>query len=188
MTRDGELDGLVLSGGSGRPMLVHFPPHMGGEVAASIRVGDHIAVHGVYPRLGQVFAAVALIAQDGHQVRDDGPDAAHHTMASSPGDRLEEAKQVTGTVSLSLLGPKGELRGAVLDDGTVIRLGKKEAATCSELLKPGATLAARGTAIVSAHGTVVDADAVGPTLDALQPVKGTPPDARHAPRHADSRA
>jgi hypothetical protein len=159
-----------------------------GEVAASIKIGDHIAVHGVYPRLGQVFVAVALIAQDGRQLRDDGPEAAHHKIAASPGDRLEKAKEVTGTVSLSLFGPKGELRGAVLDDGTVIRLGKKEAAACSELLKPGASLAARGTATVSAHGTMVDADAVGPTLDALQPVKGASPDARHERRHVHSRA
>ena len=34
---------------SGASQLVHFPPHLAGEIEASIMVGDRIAVHGVRP-------------------------------------------------------------------------------------------------------------------------------------------
>jgi hypothetical protein len=49
-----------------------------------------------------------------------------------------------GTVRLSLFDPKGRLRGALLDDGTVLRVDPKEAARFADLLEPAAAIEARG--------------------------------------------
>jgi hypothetical protein len=45
---------------------------------------------------------------------------------------------------MSLFGPKGELRGALLEDGNLVRLGPKEANHVANLLRPRAALAAGG--------------------------------------------
>ena len=170
MNRHGELDGLLLATADGRTRLVHFPPHLGGDVENAINVGDAIAVHGVKPRGAEVVAAVSLIAASGRAIVDAGPDAPHADVVPS-GDEVRCDVEAAGTVRLSIYGPKGELRGAVLEDGTAIRIGKKEAAAFADLLKPGAELAVRGAAIVGRHGTVVDAEAVGPDPGHLRPVK-----------------
>ena len=46
-----------------------------------------------------------------------------------------EKMEAEGRVRLSLFGPKGELRGALLADGTVVRLGPKEAEHVAKLVK-----------------------------------------------------
>jgi hypothetical protein len=183
MNRDGALDGLVLSDETGQLTLVHFPPHMAGDIEAAISTGDHITVHGMRPRDGAVFLAVMLVAPGGNHILDEGPDGPHRESEALPGEAIEIAKEITGTVRLSLFGPKGELRGALLEDGTVIRIGKKEAPSFTDLLKPAGTLAVRGTAIVSRYGVVVEADAIGADLDHLLVVKGVNPDKPKKPNH-----
>jgi hypothetical protein len=175
MNRDGELDGLLLTRGNGVPQLVHFPPHMAGNVEAAIKVGDHLIVRGVRPRGADVIAAVSLSTADGQQIIDDGPDAPRTTCKPLSGDALSHHKGVSGIVRLSLIGPTGELRGAILEDGTVIRIGKKEAVAFTDLLRPGAAIAARGTAIATALGTMLDAHEIGVDKHSLQPVKGYKP-------------
>jgi hypothetical protein len=171
MNRDGELDGLVLTSEAGTPQLVHFPPHLSGAFEAALKMGDPIAVHGVRPRGADAVAAVALVTLDGRQIVDEGPDARHANGDPSPEGAVLDDKTISGTVRLSLFGPKGELRGAILGDGTVIRIGKKEAVAFADLLEPGATVAARGTAIICPLGTMVDARELGVDEHCLQPIK-----------------
>jgi hypothetical protein len=183
MNRDGELDGLVLATESGAPQLVHFPPHLGADVEAPIKVGDQVTVHGVRPRGAEVIAAVSLITADHHQIIDEGPDAPYPKSEPSPEGAVSHDMKVNGTVRLSLFGPKGELRGAILEDGIVIRIGKKEAEAFAHLLKPGATIAARGTAIICPLCAMLDAQDLGADDLSLQPVKRHKPDkAEHEQR------
>jgi len=184
MNRDGELDGLVLTCETGAPQLVHFPPHMGSAVEAAVKVGEEVVAHGVRPRGADVVTAVALVTADGHQIIDNGPDAPHAASEPSPEAEVFHDKKASGTVRLSLFGPKGELRGAILEDGTVIRIGRKEAEACADLLKPGAAVVARGTAIICPLGTVLDAHEIGSDKHSLRPVKQHKPDKpRHEEKH-----
>jgi hypothetical protein len=170
MNSHGELDGLLLATAPGETKLVHFPPHMGGEVEGAIKIGDVVAAYGVKPRGADVIAAVSLVTATGAPIVDEGPDTPHGEVPA--GDKaVHHDAEVTGTVRLSLYGPKGELRGAVLEDGSAIRIGKKEAAAFADLLKPGAAVAVRGTSIVGRHGTVIDAEALGANAGNLRPVK-----------------
>jgi hypothetical protein len=167
--RHGEVDGLILMYEPDRFLLVHLPPHLGPEITSAIAQGDAVRVRGLRPRGADMVAAVAVIANDGCVIVDNGPDSKDEPK---PQSRQGAKKlQVEGVVSMSLFGPKGELRGALLDNGDSVRIGPKEAAYVAGLLRPGAAIAARGEGLELAHGRVVAAAEIGPDLAHLRPVK-----------------
>jgi hypothetical protein len=146
----GELDGLILD----RDRQVHFPPHLGRQVAKAISVGDKVHVRGVRPRGAAVIAAVSLGKSHGVEIVDNGPDAEKHRVKPAPG--RGRALKVSGAVRLPLHGPKGELWGVLLEDGTVVRLKPEEAARKAKRLTPGARFAAEGMAFENQYGRVVE--------------------------------
>ena len=178
---DGEVDGFVMIGQRQDYILVHTPPHMGGELTRHMKGGDTIGVRGVKPRGADLLAAVAVTAENGRQIIDEGP--VHDRKHPKAHHRKMDAE---GKVRLSLFGPKGELRGALLTDGTVVRIGHKEAEHTAGLLKPGAAIAVRGDGVETDHGRVIDAKQVGSRMDDLQPVKA--PKQKHQPKHEPNHA
>jgi hypothetical protein len=163
----GDLDGVVLAGGG----LVHFPPHLSEAVATAIRPGDPITVHGVRLRGVDMVAAVSLTAKSGEVIIDEGPEA-HAKKHMRKHERPKRQKlDARGTVRLPLFGPKGELRGALLDDGTVLRVGAKEAARLSGLLKPAAAIEARGEGLETKHGRVIEVSEIAAAGSKLNSVK-----------------
>jgi hypothetical protein len=174
----GEVDGFVMNGQTQTPILVHTPPHMEGELTRSAKAGDKLRVRGVRPRGANVLAAVAVTAESGLQIVDKGP--AHDRKHP----KIEHQRmQLEGTVRLSLFGPKGELRGALLADGTIIRIGPKEAEHLTKLLTPGTKIAVSGDGIETQHGRVVQAKEVGSEMNNLRPIKGTKHKAKPGPKH-----
>jgi hypothetical protein len=147
----GELDGLILD----RDRQVHFPPHLGPQVSKAIAIGDKIHVRGVRPRGASVIAAVSLGKSHGTEIVDNGPDA---ERALKPQKGKPSRLTVSGTVRLPLHGPKGELWGALLDDGTVVRM--KAAKT--KQFAVGARFRAPGTALETSFGRVVEIGAGAP--------------------------
>jgi hypothetical protein len=167
----GEIDGLILSYDEDRVLLVHVPPHLCPEIEAAIRPGDEIRVRGVRPRDADMIAAIALTTVDDRTIIDDGPgpdgkkrEPRHH---GKPGQM-----SVSGTVRLPLFGPKGDLRGALLDNGDMVRVDPKEAARFAECLQQHATLAARGEGLETKHGKIVVAKEIGPGPNDLRPLRG----------------
>ena len=174
----GEVEGLVLTDPEGRSRLVRFPPHLAREVEALVGPGAFVSVRGETAGEAGPIAAAALTAADGRAVVDRGPKAhAGPPRQGRPAPRRREDAEVTARVRLTLTAPKGEPHGAILEDGTVVRLGPKEAERFADLLRPGARLAARGPAIGTAHGTVLEAEGLGPDPESLRPVR--PPKRRH---------
>jgi hypothetical protein len=179
----GEVDGFVMRFGPD-DVLVHTPPHMEAELVRRIKPGETVTVRGVRPRGAALLAAVAVIAKDGHRIDDHGPDkdrkhpkVEHWTMTAE------------GTVRLSLFGPKGELRGALLADGTSVRIGPKEAEHIEKLLAPGSTLVVRGDGLETRHGRVIHASEAGSTRDELALVKAPKPKDKPRPKPTgDARA
>jgi hypothetical protein len=174
----GEVDGFVMNGQTQTPILVHTPPHMEGELTGNVKAGDKVRVRGVRPRGADVLAAVAVTGESGRQIIDKGPD---HDRKYP---KIDHQKiRLEGTVRLSLFGPKGELRGALLADGTIIRLGPKEAEDLPELLTPGNKIAVSGDGIETQHGRVVQAKEIGSEMDNLRPIKGPKHKAKPGPKH-----
>jgi len=165
----GEVDGFVMTCGP-EDVLVHTPPHLQGTIIRHLKPGDTVSVRGVRPRGAALLAAIAVVTQDGHRIVDDGPgEERKHAKAE------HRALSAEGTVRLSLFGPKGELRGALLADGTTVRVGPKEAEHIKKLLTPGSRLAVRGEGLETKHGRVIHAKEAGPSFEGLSPLK-TPKD------------
>jgi hypothetical protein len=176
----GEIDGFVMNGETQASVLVHTPPHMETELTRQVNAGDVVSVRGVRPRKADLIAAVAVTTTNGARIVDAGPD---HDREHP---KLEKRKMsAEGTVRLSLFGPKGELRGALLADGTVIRIGPKEAEQVARLLAPDARIAVRGDGIETKHGRVVHAKEIGSSSDDLRPIKQAKPKPKHEakPKH-----
>ena len=185
----GEIDGILLADG----MEVHVPPHLSGEVRAAVRLGAAITVYGVRPRHAEMIAAVAIEAESGKRIVDNGP------PKEAPGEHGDEGRgklkhdakarhapmEAEGMVRRSLHGPKGETRGALLEDGRIIRVPPHEAKRRGPLLQPGARLAARGPGLTVDGATVIDAKELGASVASLTPIKPKKPqgDDKH-PKHA----
>lgn len=169
----GDLDGLVLDG----DRLVHFPPHLSARVAALVQPGDTLRVHGVRPRGAGMVAAIRLITADGQTIVDDGPEAGkaeRHSGKHAESEPLRGPATVKGSVRLSLFAPNGELRGALLDDGTALRLPPHEVERVARYLQPGVTIRASGEAVESTYGRTVEVREIGGRSGELHVVEKNP--------------
>jgi hypothetical protein len=157
----GELDGLILD----RNRQVHFPPHLAKQVARHIAIGDKVTVRGVKPRAADLVAAVSLTAKNGTVILDAGPPP-EHGKKPARAHPAQRPMELSGTVQLSLYGPKGELRGALLDDGCALRMPAHAAHELAEYLAPGAHVRAWGQGIKTPHGLTLAVDEIGKLVDA----------------------
>src|SRR5689334_12003268 len=149
----GELDGLVLT--DGREVL--FPPHLSKAVRAALTPGRPVTVSGLALRDAPVIVAAALSAGGSAKpIVDEGPDEKHR-------DKKERQKlEAQGKVVRSLHGPKGEVRGVLLDDGTVVRFGKHYGDAAKKLAAAGKAVTVRGEGVALAEGRCIDAKHVEP--------------------------
>lgn len=166
----GEVDGFVMKPDGRTAILVHTPPHLTGELTRHLSAGEAVRVRGVRPRKAELIAAVAITGSDGRQIIDKGPepDRDHAKLKHQP-------MTTEGEVRMSLFGPKGELRGALLSNGVVLRIGPKEAESVASLLAPGARVAARGDGAETPHDRVIHVLEIGSSLHALKPVRKPKP-------------
>jgi hypothetical protein len=166
----GDADGLILTDGS----EVHFPPHLSRKMRKAIRPGDKVKIRGVRPRGADLVAAVAIEAADGKRIVDNGPpdeEEKGHKHEHHAREAKRKKMQAEGVVRRALHGPKGEIRGALFEDGRIVRFPPHEAAAISALLASGTRLAVRGDGIETEFGTVIEAHEFGASETELQPLK-----------------
>ncbi|MEF0943532.1 hypothetical protein [Rhizobium sp. BR 362] len=154
----GERDGFVLIYDDGREILVQVPPHLSMELSNAIQVGDIVTVRGLKPRHADVIAAVSIEGRDGGIVLDQDPPK--HKPQPEGGKMTTHTVAIYGDVRLTLFSPKGKPRGALLTDGTVLRLDVKDASRWRDVLRLGAGLRARGRAIATDEGLIVAVDEI----------------------------
>ena len=181
LTPRGDIDGLILADGT----EVKTPPHLSTQIAYAVRLGDSVTIHGLRAAALPLVKAVSIADdQTGRTIVDDGPPGPRPDRRPPPdaGPRGLELglAEIRGRVRTTLHGPEGDVNGALLDDGTILRLPPREAARFTELLQPGKTLAARGRENKTAVGKVVDTREIGPASDQMSPVGG-PPDRGRGP-------
>jgi hypothetical protein len=179
----GDVDGMILTNG----IEVHSPPHLSDEIRAEIRPGDGVTVRGVRPRSADMISAVAIDTADGKRVLDNGPPKDHKKGKKHARDEATEARhrkmEAAGSVLRALHGPKGEIRGCLLDTGTIVRFPAHEAGSIVELLSPAAPLAVRGEGLVTELGTVIEAREIGASKDATRSIKPKKPKHDKPPKH-----
>jgi hypothetical protein len=175
LTPIGELDGVILTDGT----EVHLPPHLTTQLASAVRIGDTVAVQGYRsPSVSLVVASSITDTNTGQTVVDNGPPPpGFRPPPPPPGMPAPGAQQasVQGKVQRPLYGPAGDVNGALLEDGTTVRIGPREAYQVASLLTPCQILTVQGWALTTAYGRVIDAQAVGPSPNQLTQVAPRPP-------------
>ena len=156
----GDVDGLILVDGT----EVKIAPYLSSETVFTVHPGDAVTIRGLKARaLPLIDAAAITNDRTGLVVSDPG----------RPGPRPEETTElINGKVVGELHGKQGEVNGAVMEDGAILRLPPPEADRLSDLLQPGKTIFVRGTRATSVLGTVIEASAIGPSPDRLSAVAG----------------
>jgi hypothetical protein len=174
VNKHGEADGFLLTDGG----EVHVPPHLSSRLLREVRPGSEVKVRGIRPRGVEMVAAIAVDTAKG-RILDEGPDVREDD------DAFERAKHgpmsAQGIVKQAIHGPKGETRGAVLEDGRIIRLPPHEAERFAELLKKGAKVSVNGEGATTSFGTVVEAREIGASTDAMKSVGANRP--KRGPDH-----
>jgi hypothetical protein len=174
LTPRGDIDGLILTDGT----EVKTPPHLSTEIAYSVKPGDAVVIHGLHAAALPLVQAISVTDEvTGRTVVDNGPPGPGRGPAAAP---LGGFGEVQGRVRMSLHGAQGEVNGALLDDGTVLRLPPPEAYRFTALLQPGQELFAEGTSLETAIGKVLEVREIGASREQLSTVD-TPPGRRPPP-------
>jgi hypothetical protein len=166
LTPRGDVDGLILADGT----EVHLPPHLGTQLVYAVKPGDAVTIRGLKARaIAMVQAMSVKNDATGTTVTDDGP-------GGPPGPRgAQQALSATGRVKAPLHGPRGDLNGALLEDGTIVRLPPPEAERLSATLTAGAPITVQGDGIEGPLGRVIEARAIGPDATHLTQIAVPPP-------------
>ncbi len=176
LTPRGDVDGLILDDGT----EVHFPPHLSTQLVYAVKPGDTVTVHGLKAQAVPMVQGM-LITNDasGQTVADTGPPHGGPHGPRATGQTL----QVQGQVKEPLHGPRGEVNGVLLQDGTIVRLPPPEAQRLAAELAPGQRIYAQGNGIVSPLGKVVAAQSLGPSQSQAVALQIPPPPPHHGHGH-----
>jgi hypothetical protein len=160
LTPRGDVDGLMLTDGT----EVKLPPHLTGQTVFAIRPGDQVSIRGSRARAIPLIdtASITNLAT-GRSVADGGPDRGGYEQTFS------------GRIASTLHGKRGEVNGALLDDGTVLRLPPPEAERLDGWLRPGQTISVRGDVVDTALGRVVEVRAIGSSPEQMTELAGPRP-------------
>jgi hypothetical protein len=178
LTPRGDIDGLILTDGT----EVKTPPHLSSEIAFSVMPGDKVVIHGLRAAALPLVRAVSITDEaTKNTVVDDGPRGPGRRPpppggpAAPPPPPGANVTEATGRVRMSLHGPEGDINGALLEDGTVLRVPPPDAYRLASLLAPGQTVFAQGSAFASPLGKVMDVERIGSSRDQLDDVTAPPP-------------
>lgn len=168
---NGDVDGLLLDGHT----QVTFAPPMGEVLARKAKAGDRVAVEGFRIGTLPLVRAASIALPDGERLTDAPP----VPPAAPPQPPALQPMDAEGRVAQPLYGPRGDVAGAILDSGPIIRL-PPPASQDNPLLRPGARLSAKGFGIDSRFGRAIQVTAIGEHPGAEQPLgppprPGTPP-------------
>lgn len=172
-----DVDGLQLDSGD----RVHFPPHMGPQITAIVKVGNQVEVEGrpeVTPKGERVFE-ISQITSGKETVRIAHPRPKHGPKAKHD----EEPMTAQGKVAEYASNPHGDVDGLILKDGTVVKFPPHQSSELQELVQVGDEVKIEGRRHVTPHGDVhLHADVVtanGQSVERDGPKHGPKP-----PRHA----
>jgi hypothetical protein len=166
LTPRGDVDGVILADGT----EVHLPPHLATQLVFAVKPGDAVSIRGLKARSVPMIQALSITNEaDGAEVVDEG-------IGGPPGPReAAQALTAAGKVKEQLHGPRGDLDGALLEDGTIVRLPPPEAGRLASMLAPGAELHVQGSGYEGRLGRVVAAAMIGPDASKMVRVAQPPP-------------
>jgi hypothetical protein len=177
LTARGEIDGFILKDGT----EVKTAPDLSTQIAFAIKPGDRVTVHGLKAAALPLVSAVSITDEETHRtVADPGVSAATTMTPPPPPARPPRGapppppaatSETSGRVRMALHGPQGEVNGALLENGTILRFPPDQGAQLTPLIQPRQSVVAEGPAISNALGTVVDVQQIGASRNQLIAVR-----------------
>ncbi|WP_419728748.1 hypothetical protein [Lichenicola sp.] len=173
LTPRGDVDGLILQDGT----EVHFPPDLGPQVVALLKPGAAVTIRGLKARTLPLVQALSLTEDaSGHSIVDDASrNRPGRLPPPPPPPQIADPSLVQGVIRMQLHGPRGDLNGVLLQDGTMVHLPPPEADRLADQLKPGQSIAARGEGVQDQRGHVIAATAIGADPQHLAELAAPPP-------------
>ncbi|CAG9192335.1 conserved exported hypothetical protein [Paraburkholderia caribensis] len=154
---DGDVDGFLTSDG----VLVHFPPHMGAQLTATVRPGDEVQVSGWRNAAGNLTAQRIIDTRSGQQLVDQPPQPGALPLPRELRGAGLSRLSAQGQVAHVTTAPRGEPDGVILADGTVIKLTPPVAQQFPTLVQTGVKVSAQGYGTRNQYGTALQATAFG---------------------------
>jgi hypothetical protein len=159
LTPVGEIDGIILNNGT----EIHVPPHLTEQVASAVRPGEAISVRGWNTGIPNFVVAISLTGQRGQSVVDQGPPPPGTRPPPLPPGLAAPGAQpstVQGRILQVLHGPRGDANGAILDDGTTLKLQPPSSWQTASLLQPSQSVVAQGWSLSNSYGRVVEVQSI----------------------------
>lgn len=171
LTPRGDIDGLILTDGT----EVKTPPHLSTAMAFSIKPGDTVTIHGLHAAALPLMQGVSITDDaTGRTVVDAEPPRPGGGAGAGPGGSTPSLTEIEGHVRMTLHGPRGDLNGALLLDGSILRLPPPEADRFAALLQPDRNVVAEGTLLANPLGKVLEVHQIGASRDQLNAVQVPP--------------
>lgn len=165
----GGVDSLIMREG----VQLIFPADTGEAIRSAVPAGRPILVWGIRARSAPVITILAWATTPEEEPRFvERPSWWSGTTA--PGQARIAA---SGSVRQPLHNTRGEVNGALLEDGTVVRVPAEVAAARAELFRQGARLAATGLGVEGEGGRALFAESLGDNPQSMTPVAPAPGDA-----------
>jgi len=161
----GEVDGLLLTDGT----QVKFPPHMSADLTSWVKPNEPITAQGLR-EVAPVFTAFTISNASGQALNEARP------IRPPPPPDLSvnfTPMQAHGKIRVVLHAPRGEVEGAVLWDGTIVRIAPHVSARFSTLFQPGAAIFAKGYGTQNEFGRALEATEIGANGQAVTAIYGT---------------
>jgi hypothetical protein len=167
LTPRGEIDGVILSDGT--EVKTALP--LSTSIAYSIKPGDTVTIHGLRAAAIPLIRAVSITDRtSGRTIVDDDSGPGPGGRPPAPNASEPQMAEAQGAIRMNLHGPRGEMNGVVLTDGTVLRLPPNAAVNLATLLQPGSMVIAQGDQVSSPIGKVLEVREIGASRNQLTPV------------------
>lgn len=170
LTGRGDIDGLILTDGT----EVKTPPHLSAQIAYAMKPGNAVTVRGLKALSLPVIQAASITDDaSGVTIVDQGSRGLGAPPPRPPRGGppatwdMGNLDEVQGRIKVALHGPQGEVNGALLEDGTTLRLPPHEAYRYAGLLQSGQPIVAQGELMSSALGRVLEVRRLGPSREQL---------------------
>ena len=158
----GGFDSLILREG----VQVLFPAEIGETIRRAVPQGRPILVWGIRARSAAVITMLAWAPTAEEEPRFVERPSWWFGAFTHGQTRIA----VHGAVRQPLYNSRGEVAGALLEDGTVIRVPAEVAQGRGDLFRPGARLAATGWGVEGDGGRALAAEALGENPQAMTPL------------------
>lgn len=171
MNPKGEVDGLLLSDQT----QLKFPPHMSADLTRVVKPNDRITASGERES-GPTFHAFTITnTANGQSVVESRPSQFPPRLPPELRGVNLTAMSASGKIKALLHAPRGEIDGAVLEDGTIVRVGPAAVAQYASSFAIGQTISAKGFGTQNAFGRSFEATELGVAGQAPTPLYSSGP-------------